>query len=172
MNTSTAVTLTSERLLLHPMRAEDVDDAHRLWTDPDVRRYLWDDVVIARELAAEVVEASCRHFSEHGYGLWWVHRHDDPDWIGFCGFRPSKEGEPELLYGLLPAAWGQGLAQEASRTVLAYLFDQLGHEKVVAATDFPNTASVRVLERLGMTFERRGLLNGLDTVFYSLERRG
>lgn len=153
------------------MRLEDVDDAHRLWTDPDVRRYLWDDIVIARELAAEVVEASCRHFAEHGYGLWWVYRREEPEWIGFCGFRPSEEGEPELLYGLLPAAWGQGLAQEASRTVLAYVFEQLGHEKVVAATDFPNTTSIRVLERLGMTFERRGVLNGLDTVFYSLERR-
>jgi RimJ/RimL family protein N-acetyltransferase len=43
-----------------------------------------------------------------------------------------------------------------------------GIHAVRAATDPPNTASIRVMERLGMTFERRGELNGLDTVFYTL----
>ena len=54
--------------------------------------------------------------------------------------------------------------------MLAYAFDVLACPHVVAATDVPNTASARTLERLGMQFERRGALNGLDTLFYRLRR--
>jgi hypothetical protein len=39
-----------------PFASEDLDALHALWTDPDVRRYLWDDIVISRERAAETVD--------------------------------------------------------------------------------------------------------------------
>jgi RimJ/RimL family protein N-acetyltransferase len=89
---------------------------------------------------------------------------------GFCGLRPSDAGEPELLFGFWPRHWGQGLATEASGAVLAYAFDVLACPHVVATTDVPNAAAARTLERLGMRFERRGTLNGLDTLFYRLSR--
>jgi RimJ/RimL family protein N-acetyltransferase len=65
---------------------------------------------------------------------------------------------------------GQGLATEAARAVLAYGFEQLQSPRITAATDPPNAASVRVLERLGMRFTHRAALNGLDTVFYEIAR--
>jgi ribosomal-protein-alanine N-acetyltransferase len=74
-----------------------------------------------------------------------------------------------LLYGLWPAWWGTGLATETGQAVLRYAFG-LGHESVEAATDPPNVASIRVMERLGMSFHKRDKLNGLDTVFYRLTR--
>ena len=75
---------------------------------------------------------------------------------------------PELLFGLSATHWGHGLALEAAREAATYAFDMLGVPLVVAATDPPNTASVRVLERLGMRFERQGQLHGVDAVFYRL----
>ena len=54
--------------------------------------------------------------------------------------------------------------------MLSYAFDVLACSQVVAATDVPNAASARTLARLGMQFERRGTLNGLDTLFYRLSR--
>ena len=164
--------LSTPRLRLRPLAGGDLDAAHSLWTDPDVRRYLWDDVVIPREQAVAVLAASEADFAAHGYGLWAVCVPETGELIGFCGFRPAEEGEPELLYGLAPRWWGQGLATEAAQAVLGYGFDTLGFERVVAATDVPNAASVRVMERLGMRFERRGELNGLDTLFYALPRPG
>jgi len=91
--------------------------------------------------------------------------------IGFCGFmRRDEDPEPELMYGFAPRAWGRGLATEAARAAMQYVFDAFGCERMTAATDVPNTASVRVLERLGFRFVRRGLLNGLDTLFYEIDR--
>ncbi len=163
--------LTSARLHLRPLEDGDVEAMHRLWTDADVRRFLWDDVVIPREQVAAIIAASADDFAQRGYGLWDVWLSSSGELVGFCGFRGSETGEPELLYALAPAYWGCGLATEAAATALTYGFCQLGFPRVVAATDVPNRASVRVLERLGMTLERRGLLNGLDTLFFSLLRQ-
>jgi RimJ/RimL family protein N-acetyltransferase len=88
--------------------------------------------------------------------------------MGFCGARTIAGGEPELLYGLRREWWGQGLATECAGAVLDHLFGALGLAEVVALADAPNTASVRVMERLGMAFERRAEHHGLDTVFYRL----
>jgi len=162
--------LTTARTTLRPVTPHDVPALHALWTDPGVRKYLWDDTVITQERAADVVAASCADFVAHRFGLWSIHEKATGAWIGFCGFRPSDAGEPELLYGIWPRFWGQGLVTEAARVLLAHVFVTLDVPEVVAATDVPNEASVRVLERLGMRFERRGLLNGLDTLFYRLTR--
>ena len=164
------IDLTTERTRLRPLTIDDVDVAHALWTDPAVRKYLWDDVIIDRERAAEVVAASSEAFEARGYGLWLVHLKESGEPIGFCGLRPADSGAPELLYGLWPHWWGRGLAAEAAHAVLGYAFSVLGHHVVEGATDPPNPASVRVMERLGMTCIRRGTLNGLDTLFYHVTR--
>lgn len=164
------MTLVTARTTLRPVSADDVPALHALWTDPGVRKYLWDDTIISRERAAQVVAASDDDFAAHGFGLWAVHETATGDWIGFCGFRSAGTKEVELLYGTWPRYWGRGLTTEAARALLSYVFDTLGVAEVVAATDVPNQASARLLERLGMQFERRSLLNGLDTVFYRLSR--
>jgi ribosomal-protein-alanine N-acetyltransferase len=164
------MTLSTMRTTLRPVVRGDAAALHALWTDPDVRRFLWDDVSISEERAAEVVAASDADFAAHAFGIWMVDETASGQFAGFCGLRSSDTGEPELLFGFWPRFWGQGLATEASRAVLSYAFDVLACPYVVAATDVPNAASVRTLERLGMQFERRGTLNGLDTIFYRLPR--
>jgi ribosomal-protein-alanine N-acetyltransferase len=161
--------LRTERLFLRPYRAEDLDALHALWTDPDVRRYLWDDVVIARDLAEEVLRASLALFEQRGFGQWAVFLQGEPDLIGFCGYR-LHEDTPELLFGLLRTYWGRGLATEAARAVLHDGFTRLGFARVVAATDPPNAASVRVLQRLGMRPAGRGAMGGVEVLRFELGR--
>ena len=159
--------LETPRLSLFPVSIDDVDVLHAMWRDAEVRRYLWDDVEIDRETARAVVEQSVRDWERHGWGLWLVHKRDRV--VGFAGFRSSEEtGQPELLFGFLPQAWHRGLATEAAQTALRYLFDVVRCHSAWAATDAPNVASVRVLERLGMQFDRREMVDGRDTLFYRL----
>lgn len=159
-----------------PLGVTDVVAVHALWTEPGVRRYLWDGVVISREQALDVLRATEVHFRERRFGLWGLHLHAAAGGgalhglAGFAGCRPWATGEPELIYGLHPSWWGQGLATEASEAVLAHVFGTLGHPLVFAAADPPNVASIRVMERLGMTFDRRTDMHGLDTVVYRLSR--
>jgi ribosomal-protein-alanine N-acetyltransferase len=91
--------------------------------------------------------------------------------IGFCAFRPFFEPpELQLLYGLLAAYWSKGLSSEAARTIIAFVFEELGFDRIIASADAPNAASLRVIEKAGMVFDRRETINGHDTVFYVISR--
>jgi ribosomal-protein-alanine N-acetyltransferase len=141
--------IRSERLLLRPWAEDDIDALHQLWLDPEVRRFLWDDIAITRERAAEAVHAHFESVTTRRIGYWALHPADDEPLIGFCGFRPIEEiPEIEIVYGLLPAFWGRGLATEAARAALAYL-RETGYTRVYARSDAPNEKSIAVLRRLG-----------------------
>lgn len=154
---------------MRPCSAADVDALHALWTKLLVRRWLWDDAVIERTTAAEVVAASEASFADRGYGQWCVALRGTNELIGFAGLREVDDTpEVEILYGLDPAHWGHGFAFEAACAVLAYGFDTIGFARIAGRTDTPNRASARVLERLGMTFEGERLVGELPTVHYGL----
>ena len=143
--------ISSERLSLKPFATIDVDRLHALWTQPDVRRFLWDDVIISRDRAADEVESGLENAARHGIGYWVIESQNESDLLGFCGFRFIDGGpELELMYGLGRAYWGRGLATEASRAVLDWLWKSSSYPRVFARTDPPNKKSIAVMHRLGM----------------------
>ena len=146
--------LRSPRCLLRPWTESDIDELHRVWTEPAVRQYLWDDVVIPREEAASAV-ASMMSAEGDGLGGWSVYLQDDPLTIaGFAGFRYIENTENiELMYGLREQYHGRGIATEISSVLLDHLWKSTRFERVLARTDPPNLKSVAVMERLGMTHE-------------------
>ena len=96
---------------------------------------------------------------------------DRPDVVGFVGFREFFDPpELQLLYGLLPACWGGGLATEVTTRVCDFAFRQLGFDEITAATDLPNRASSRVLQRLGMQLVRTTDDGVAGTALFALER--
>lgn len=167
--------LDTPRLRLAPFRTDEAGLLHQLWMDPGVRRYLWDDQVIPPEQTVEILTKSEELFRQHGYGLWSLRLRDEGpqpgELAGFAGFWYFRDPpELELIFGLAPAAWGRGLAVEASRALLRYAFEELGFSEVRASTDAENQASLRALEKLGMRCDRRSTVQGLDTVFFGLRR--
>jgi ribosomal-protein-alanine N-acetyltransferase len=103
----------------------------------------------------------------HGFGHWAVCPAGSNDLIGFCGLMHIDETpEVELLYGFVPTYWHCGLATEAGRAMLRFGFETFRMPRIFAITDFPNTASVAVMQRLGMQFEKRFLHHDLDSVRY------
>lgn len=164
--------LETPRLLLHPYTQADIVPLHQLWTNPEVRRYLWDDITIPLERAAEVVGDSMEEWEIYGFGQWCIYDKTSQELIGFCGFRHDEPGmPPELLYGLHPDWWGEGLATEATTIALTFGFCKKKFSTVCAMTHPDNQQSVALLERLGMKFQRRDLLHGLDMLFYQLTQQ-
>jgi len=171
VNTSPVIEIRTPRLCCRPVVGSDLEVLEALFTDPDVRRYLWDNRVASREETEAVIDKSAGLFDESGSGLWLLFRGADRAAIGFCGFMLFREPpELELIYGLLPAHWGKGLATEAARAMIRYGFEQLGFARIKASADGPNTKSFGVMERAGMTFERRTGAPGAETLFYTLDR--
>lgn len=163
--------LTTSRLRLRPVSDADVDALHALWTHPQVRRYLWDDVVIDRAVVAERVVRSDASFAAAGWGLWAIEPREGGELLGAAGLVELDPAVgPEILYSQHPDHQGRGYATEAAEAVLAHAFGALGFARVPGRTDTPNRASARLLERLGMRFEGERLVSGNPYVCYALAR--
>lgn len=157
------------KFVLKPIDESDVHAIHHIWIEESVRRYLWDDEIIPLAQTEEIVRENTNLFSESGYGIWGIREATSDELIGFVGFWHFREPpELELLFGVMPDNWNKGIATVASRCVINYAFGKLKMSMVVASTDAANTASVKVLEKLKMTFVKREVVDGLDTVFYEL----
>ena len=163
--------LTSQRLKLTPFEADEVDLFHRINTSPFVRKYLWDDEVIALEMARELLAQNEQHFQSDKFGLWKITELNGSQVMGYTGlWYFFDESQPQLLYALLEEFSGQGYATEAARMVIQYAFNVLQYQYLVAATDVPNLASQRVAEGLGMRLIEKRLLEGKHTLFYRVDR--
>ena len=143
--------LHSERLVLEPVTLGDRAALLAHWEAPDVRRFLFDGEMLSAAEITEAVEDSERDFDRSGYGLWLVRLMGRTDLVGTTGLRLLDDIGLEIFYSLEPGWWGQGYATEAARAVLDYALGPLGLPEVLAEVDEGNTASVAVIERLGMT---------------------
>ena len=147
----------TERLALREWTALDADAIFALASDAETMRFVgdgtpWGGVERAREWLGWM--ADC--YRRHGYGRWCVVEKEGGRVVGSCGFWPLVE-TAEIDFGYLFGrdCWGRGYATEAGRGALRHGFERLGFSEVVARVEPANTASCRVLEKLG--FEYRGL---------------
>ena len=149
--TSNTPTLETERLVLRPLSADEVECLHRISNEPSVRLYLWDGEHISQATIKGLIAQSDHMFSEEKIGLFGVRMRGREELLGFCGFVRLEGMEvPELWYELTQKVWGRGLATEAARAGVRYAFEEVGMERVIAGADAPNTASLRVIKKLGM----------------------
>jgi RimJ/RimL family protein N-acetyltransferase len=156
--------IVSERLVLRSVQAEDDSMLTRIWTDPQVRRYM------GGPLALEVV----RHRNVDFVGKpskYSVVLRASGEPIGLLGIgRDRRSSHWEVSYGFLPEHWRRGYAREAIEALLAWAFERLPDADVIAAnTRADNEPSCRLLEAIGAEFvEYFG--EGNDSVMYAVAR--
>lgn len=113
------------------------------------------------------------HWRRHGCGLWVFRNRADGRFVGRGGLRHTAIGgvpEVEIAYALLPEFWGKGLATEMARVCLDVGLHQLGLENVVAFTLPDNHASRRVMEKVGLRYEREIVHHDLRHMLYRRRR--
>jgi ribosomal-protein-alanine N-acetyltransferase len=143
--------LTTERLVLRPVTLRDRAALLAHWTTSDVRLFLFDGGIMSEGEITEAIEDSTRDFAAAGYGLWLIHEKDQAELVGTAGLRPLEDIGLEIFYSLAPGSWGKGYATEAARAVVEHALGPLGLPEVLAEVDEGNAASIKVIERLGMT---------------------
>ncbi|MCC6830921.1 MAG: GNAT family N-acetyltransferase [Thermoleophilia bacterium] len=163
------------RLLLRPFTPDDVDAYAAIRSDPLVMRHLMGGAARAahaRRDAERLVPAFAAQWDEVGYGPWAACARDDGRLLGHLGLRhlPEVGGRTELLYMLERAAWGRGLATEGAAAALAWAWAHTGLQEVVAFALPANTASWRVMERVGMRPAGIRPVWGVDARWYRAAR--
>jgi ribosomal-protein-alanine N-acetyltransferase len=127
---------------LRPVTAEDGDALHAIFTQPGVRKFLFDDILLMREQTQVHVEAAATHDA-------WVICESDRV-VGFVSLRPTGE-DVELMVAIGEQDWGRGLAFAAAAEALRHAFEKRGRSRVLAAVDLPNERSHKLMKRLGFT---------------------
>lgn len=154
---SREVVLETSRLLLRPWRVAEEVVQRELWTERDPRVPPHRRIDADGHPTVAELEDSIRTNQPSSIGLLAVERKAARDVIGYCGLVDSgrgAEGEPELAFELLRRVWGQGYATEASLAVLDRARSS-GYERLWATVREWNTASRRVLAKVGFTETER-----------------
>lgn len=151
-----AQTLTSQRLALRPFDEGDAAFILELVNDADWLRFIGNKQVQSLDDARRYLrDGPIAMHSRHGHGLCCVERRSDGQPIGMCGLiKRDTLDDVDLGFAFLPCGRGQGYAREAAAAMLAHGFGRLALPRIVAITDLDNAASARVLEAVGMRFER------------------
>lgn len=160
--------IETERLLLRPLRVEDVNVFVALHEDERVNQFVG---AYSHQQALERLELIERQWAERGHGLCAVELKSSGEFIGRCGLNFWEVFEEvELGWTLKAEAWGRGYATEAARACTEWGFAALDSDYFTAMIRPGNTASVRVAERLGFTPLREDELLGNPVTVYSLNR--
>src|SRR2546425_2880982 len=161
--------IETERLLLRELHPDDLDDLAALFADPDVVRYVGDGQPAGRDEAERALHSTMRRWEEHGFGRWAALDRKTGKFIGMGGFR-SLFGTPEVVYHLAKENWGKGYATELARAALRFGFEERGFDRIVAIAKPQNTASIHVMEKLGMQYEKHARYYDIDVVQYQIRR--
>ena len=140
-------------------------------SDPEVNRYLGGpDRQNAAALATRMkFYMDC--YEKFGFGMCPMIWKETGEIIGTAGIQPLEDtGEVEVGYSIVRDYWGRGIGTEAARGWMDYGFETAGLDRIVAVANAENTASRRIMEKLGMKYERNEVHYGEDCVFYAVSR--
>jgi RimJ/RimL family protein N-acetyltransferase len=166
--------LRTARLLLVPLADRHLDLEVRLDSDAEVLRYISGRARSRDEVAASHARRMALADRVDGLGYWMAfgssggtrgttppEREDEGEFVGLMmlppAHGPDQPDDPtvcDLGYRLVRRYWRQGLASEASRTLLRHAFDSVGQSRVIAQTMAANAGSRGVMEAIGMRYVR------------------
>lgn len=153
--------LDTERLFLREFTIDDAQLLIDLNSNSNVTRYTGDGPVESVAKAKEILETIIFPQYPNKIGRWAVHLKSNNEFIGWCGLKFIEElNEIDLGYRFFEKHWGKGYATESAKAVLAYGFNALKLQEIVARAAIDNTNSIKVLEKVGMKFEKEAIEHG------------
>ena len=168
---STSITET-ERLILRLPTLEDAEASFAIYSDPEVMKFIdGDEPFETIETARKSIANGLRHYEQHGVCHYAVELKETGGMIGHCGFNIFEQTDDlELVIHLNRAFWGQGYATEAGKAVITYAVNKLEPNRIVALVIPENLASKRLIERCGLSFLAKEVVNDYLLDVYHLTR--
>jgi ribosomal-protein-alanine N-acetyltransferase len=160
------------RLRLRHFTPDDADDLYHIYSYPELFKYMSNEKKLSWEQTVGVINSLTENWQQHQVGVWAVVYKKDRKLIGHCGFKfLENTQEIQIGYLLLPSYWGMGLGTEAASAALKYGFEVAKLERVVAVAKPENIASRRVMEKVGMKYEKDAYYYNNNVVYYSISRK-
>ena len=148
--------LETERLVLRHLNLDDAAFMQVLVNDPTWLRFIGDRGVRSIDDAREYLrKGAIASYAQHGFGLYMTELKEGAQPIGICGLvKRDTLPDVDVGFALLPQFAGHGYAGEAATAVMEHARRKFGLTRVVAITNPDNHGSIRVLQKIGLNFER------------------
>ncbi|MES1216020.1 MAG: GNAT family N-acetyltransferase [Bacteroidota bacterium] len=163
------VVIETNRLLLRTFTSEDAPLLYELNSDPEVIRYTGDlmkDIDHAQQVLEQII---LPQYALNNYGRWAVHIKPGLEFIGWCGLKNRPErNEIDLGYRFMKKFWGKGYATEAAFACIKYGFEKLNLGCITGRAMPANIASLKVLEKCGMTYISEGIVDEHPSITYQI----
>lgn len=175
------VRLETERLIIRDHISEDLENHHKLMSDPEIMTYIEDIMTTSLEdsqnnLKFSIVESKKPNRTHYFFAI----EEKTGDYVGSIGFtiieKNESGGNAELGYFILKSKWGNGYTSEAAKAVIEFAFQNIGLHKISSGCIAENKASENIMIKLGMTKEAHKVQHVLhkgvwkDRVEYGLIR--
>lgn len=163
--------LETQRLVLREFEPKDVGQLAPILANPQVMKFSPSGILSVEQTRMKI-NGFIASYEKHGFGKWAIVLKECNKLIGYCGIAVEQVDnvyEPEIGYRLAPEFWGKGLATEAASAAIQQGFEQFKLSYLLGIVEPANTASVRVLEKLGMKYKRKTVFHGVDMDVYKLD---
>jgi [ribosomal protein S5]-alanine N-acetyltransferase len=162
--------LETDRLVLRQFTADDAPFMLDLLTSPPWLRFIGDRGVRTIDDARQYIQnGPMKSYAEFGFGGYLVQLKAADQLIGLCGlFRRETLPDIDLGFAFIPGYEGKGYGYEVASALLSYAKNQLHLDRITAFCDPENQASIRLIEKLGLRFEKPIQFNGKESSMYSV----
>lgn len=160
----------TERVKHRAFTPDDAEAFFRLNSHPEIMRYTGEPLLESLEESRQAL-AAYPDFDTVGYGRWACVLKETDTIIGFCGLKFLPElNEVDVGFRFFPEYWGQGIATETCSACIAFGFETLNLERILGLVLPDNNASIRVLEKCGMTRSGEVMYDGECAQRYEILR--
>ena len=156
------IILETERLVLRRFSTGDAKFILGLLNEPSFLHNIGDKGVRTLEDAVRYLQTGpIASYDRFGFGVYLVELKETGEAVGLCGLIKRDElPDVDVGFAFPPAFWSKGYAFEAASAVVAYGKNALGIRRIIAITHPDNSGSIRVLQKLGLKFDR--LIDSFD----------
>lgn len=144
--------LETPRLYLRRFEKSDAENLFLLNLDPEVIQYTG-DISFENIAAAQRFIAYYDHYDKYNFGRWAVIEKSTHEFLGWCGLKytPNSD-EYDIGFRFFQKYWNQGFATEAAKACMVLGFEKYQLRTIVGRAQKENTASIKVLKKIGLTY--------------------
>jgi [ribosomal protein S5]-alanine N-acetyltransferase len=162
--------LETTRLFLREFTTDDAESFYLLNLDPDVVKYTGDPPFQSVE-DAMIFLKNYDQYKKYKVGRWAVINKADDEFLGWCGLKYTPDlDEYDIGFRFFKNHWNKGYATESAKACIDLGFNKYNLTVIVGRAMKDNIASIRVLEKIGLTYLKSFDFDGHEGVIYSIKK--
>lgn len=158
--------IETERLYLRELNVNDAKSFYQLNLDEEVMKYTGEGAFENIEESRKFLE-NYDQYKKYGIGRWAVINKENEEFLGWCGLKfTEKLNEYDIGYRFFRKHWNKGYATESAKACLDFGLNEFKMTEIIGRAMKDNLASIRVLEKIGLVYDRDFDFEGSQGVIF------